>query len=409
MIKAAAWRVTLIAIGAVVALGLVEVAFSLADVAPLSAFYPRSPWENGQDEVVGWSYNPGAEFTYKSRWLDESVRVKINQHGLRDREHAFEKQAGIFRILFLGDSFTTSLERPLEQVWHRLLEARLNETVSQAEVIAAGIQGWGTDQELLYYRHVGYRYRPDLVVVQFYVNDVQDNDVDLDARLGGTLRHEKPYFVLAGDKLALRNFPYKREEAHPASPGPVSWERRVRDFLRDHVRTARFVRLMIAEARYRRPSRFCWKSKVLPSLLMVYAKTYPPEYVQAWKLTLRLMGELRKEVEARGQRFAVVYFPDRWQVLPEAWQETLECWPVAKTMQWDLDRPNRLLGAYLRQEGVAFLDLTPHFRAFLRQSSGRLYLPRDWHFDRDGHALTARVLQEWLARESLVPQQRAPR
>ena len=52
-----------------------------------------------------------------------------------------------------------------------MLEDRLNQTAvagQRFEVIPAGVSGWGTDQQLLWFRKYGVAYQPDLVVLAFF-------------------------------------------------------------------------------------------------------------------------------------------------------------------------------------------------------------------------------------------------
>ncbi|MGH2395811.1 MAG: alginate O-acetyltransferase AlgX-related protein, partial [bacterium] len=117
----------------------------------------------------------------------------------------------------------------------------------------------------------------------------------------------------------------------------------------------------------------------------------------------------RADVTRRGQRFAVVYFPERRQVLKESWSQALKCWPKASALAWDLDKPNRSLEAFLRHEGVSYLDLTPHFRNYVAKTGHTIFFSRDWHIDAEGHRLAARLVNEWLLSEHLVPRPGKPR
>lgn len=268
------------------------------------------------------------------------------------------------------------------------------------------MQAWGTGQQLLYYRHEGYRYDPDVVILQFFQNDVFDNDPNVGRLTRTAGLAGKPRFLLNGDRLELRDFPYRGgffpEELQRAS-GLVD---RIQVELRKRSNAYRLARNTVASmrAQKRRSTPFCYRSEEkIPYELTVYAPTYPMEYTAAWDLTLRLIRELNIEVVKRGQRLAVIYVPDRRQVLPDAWQATLECWPAAKSAQWDLDKPNRRLGDLLRTEGVSYLDLTPQLREYTVRTSSSPYFELDGHFNPEGHRAVATTVYEWLVRERLVP------
>ena len=57
------------------------------------------------DPVLGWVYQPGTYLVKPPHSFSKHV-IYINKHGLRNRDIASDHEAGIRRILILGDSFT---------------------------------------------------------------------------------------------------------------------------------------------------------------------------------------------------------------------------------------------------------------------------------------------------------------
>jgi hypothetical protein len=106
------------------------------------------------------------------------VPVKINSLGFRDpREYAVDKPAGAYRILVLGDSVTFGHGAIYDATYPYLLEQRLRQWRSAVDwqVWNLGVPGYNTSQELAYLQRVGPLYRPDLVIVGFFENDLQDS------------------------------------------------------------------------------------------------------------------------------------------------------------------------------------------------------------------------------------------
>ena len=106
------------------------------------------------------------------------VPVHTNALGFRDsREYAIEKRPGTFRILVLGDSVTFGHGSVAEHAYPLLLEQRLKAWKPGVDwqVWNLGVPGYNTSQELAYLLEVGPAFRPDLVVVGFFGNDVVDN------------------------------------------------------------------------------------------------------------------------------------------------------------------------------------------------------------------------------------------
>jgi hypothetical protein len=131
-----------------------------------------------------------------SGWF-AGVPVRLNRLGLRDsREYALAKKPNTFRILVLGDSVTFGHGSIYEHTYPYLLEGLLRASYPDTDwqVWNAGVPGYNTTQELAYLLDKGATYKPDLVIVGFYNNDVIDNE---DLRSPG---------VIARASSAARNF-----------------------------------------------------------------------------------------------------------------------------------------------------------------------------------------------------------
>src|SRR5439155_5599961 len=82
-----------------------------------------------------------------------------------------------FRILVLGDSVTFGHGSVYEHTYPYLLEQRLKAWNPKIDwqVWNAAVPGYNTSQELAQLLEVGDRFKPDLVVVGFFENDLVDN------------------------------------------------------------------------------------------------------------------------------------------------------------------------------------------------------------------------------------------
>jgi hypothetical protein len=128
-----------------------------------------------------------AQFWHTS--VDGSWKFTTNSKGLRDtREFAYAKPAGTLRVLALGDSHTQGYEVRQDATFSAVLERYLVHHGVRAEVLNAGVSGFGNAEELAYLESEGYRYHPDVVVLGFYGNDYEDN-------------LKSGLFILEGEKL----------------------------------------------------------------------------------------------------------------------------------------------------------------------------------------------------------------
>lgn len=106
------------------------------------------------------------------------VPVHINSLGFRDdREYPVAKGPSTFRILVLGDSVTFGHGSVAEHTYPFLLDQKLKAWRPDVDwqVWNLGVPGYNTSQELAHLLQVGPVYKPDLVVVGFFENDVVDN------------------------------------------------------------------------------------------------------------------------------------------------------------------------------------------------------------------------------------------
>jgi len=122
------------------------------------------------DAELGWRGKPNTSGIFRT--LDFTSKVILNSHGLRSPEIGYEKESSKRRILVLGDSFVWGYGVSAE---HRFTE-KLQVEMADSTVINAGCSGYGTDQELLFFRSEGRRYSADVVAVAVHLrSDVLNN------------------------------------------------------------------------------------------------------------------------------------------------------------------------------------------------------------------------------------------
>jgi lysophospholipase L1-like esterase len=111
-----------------------------------------------EDTLLRYHYRPG---------IDTSSGT-INSHGLWDKEHTIEKPAGVFRIVVLGDSVPNDGSIPFEKRFHQLLEKQL---APKVEIINVSCEGYNSIQEVRLLEKVGLKFKPDMVVLTYVLND----------------------------------------------------------------------------------------------------------------------------------------------------------------------------------------------------------------------------------------------
>ena len=114
------------------------------------------------DPIIDYRYRPST-----THW-EGDIAFQYNSSGFRDEDHSTERTPGVSRIVVLGDSVTEGYGVRLEDSFSAKLRERLGPTV---EVITLGMGGLNSSQEMHLLEQEGLQYRPDMVVVNFVLND----------------------------------------------------------------------------------------------------------------------------------------------------------------------------------------------------------------------------------------------
>ncbi len=131
------------------------------------------------------------------------VDVVINNDGLRNADTELNKAAGTKRILMLGDSITFGWGVPSDQTMSSVMEDMIEAVRGgPVDVINAGVGNYNTSMEVAYFLHKGRLYEPDVVVLNYFINDAEPTPV-----YGNTswiARHSYAYAVVGGAWDGLR-------------------------------------------------------------------------------------------------------------------------------------------------------------------------------------------------------------
>ncbi len=405
-------RIALIGVGVLIPLLLLDVGVRLMGLAPPPEPNPAI-WE--PHPLLGWWHVPYSGGTFHSDYAEFEAEVRINARGLRDREIGYDNPDGAFRVLSLADSFGEALQVNLDETYHKQLEAQLAESMGQpVEVLNAGVGGWGTDQEAIFYLAEGFRYEPEVVLLAFFVrNDAVNNFGPLELERNGGVQ-QKQFFTLspAGELI-----PPPLEAGETAQPAPQSEPSEkpaligAADTLWQYSALYRFLVPYLRDippvVQQLGPSGILGGEAVVraghpttPIPFFVYREPADDQFELAWKLTEAIIAALRDEVENRGAKLAVVLIGAPEQVYSEEWKKTVAGHPNMQLYNWDLNAPNRRLTRFLSQEGIPHLDLLPVFRqAAEKPNTPPLHFQHDQHWTPAGHKLAAEAIHEFLAND----------
>jgi lysophospholipase L1-like esterase len=342
-------NVSLIILSTLFALFLSEMALRIMGFRPMYVSPERDRfWK--YDSLLGWAHEPGQEGIFETPQFRTIVR--INDKGLRDRPHSYERQNNTERILVLGDSFAWGYGIDESERFSQLLEKSLD-----TEVINAGVSGYSTDQELLWYQNEGIKYETDLVILVVAGNDVGDNQRQLVNRV-----YYKPSFVFEEGRLVATGYPVPKTSLQGRFMYSLSQRSALAYFL-----IQRYFDLLSSYSQT--------KANTNHPNMLVFGEGTKSE---PFKLTIALIDEIKNMAESRNAKFMIVA-TDRWWNGPsnENYQDFI---------------------GTLRTEGFLVLDVEalPGFDPEV------MLIPDDGHWSGAGHKFVAAKIRDFIESNQLL-------
>jgi lysophospholipase L1-like esterase len=294
-------------------------------------------------------------------WLHRPYHVQTNSVGLRNTE---EPSDDAFQILAVGDSTTFGIYLANDDTWPAWSESGLRQHYGNARrvsVFNAGIIGYTILDELGYLREKGIYLKPGLVVLGVFENDLSD------------LRREKNGIVQRPhDGIKARALIWLKALARSSALFNVAEE--VKDWMQ---LAAAGVDIRRGESNAtRRPPPW----EVPPDQKDALVKRYK-----------ELFREVTALLRSHDIPLVVVFIPDINKFAASSEME-----PIIREVT--------------TETGTPYLDLTPSVQV-VQDAPERLYLQQrrngvltgNAHMSREGHAVIAQALVDWLIANEFVP------
>lgn len=130
----------------------------------------RGMLQKSLNPLISYELTPNFKGVYAGSY------VSINSQGMRDFEYSTNKSDDTFRIIILGDSFTFGEGVAQDSNYPTLLEKKLNSYIykKKYEVLNFGVSGYNTIQEAELLKNKSLKYNPDLVIVGYFIDDVEE-------------------------------------------------------------------------------------------------------------------------------------------------------------------------------------------------------------------------------------------
>tara|TARA_B110000444_G_scaffold247965_1_gene271259 strand:- start:456 stop:1619 length:1164 start_codon:yes stop_codon:yes gene_type:complete len=326
-----------------------------------------------------FTFRPKPGFSEVVQRTERVVRWDINSRGLRDNEIAYEKPSDTFRILGLGDSFTFGFHVEQEETFLHQLELLLNQQdvlastlgLERFQTINMGVGGHGMVAAQHMLQQEGLKYSPDMILTAVFVgNDVGESLAEFDRResLAGASSQN-------GEAISW---------IYDSEGKPLSW--RVLKFLGANLHSYVFLttRLNMLMVRYK-------MVKVNEATIDILRKQQGEAMPAGWLRLQEALLAIQTTSRTLGLQNLVLIIPLRHQVDEEEWQTLSEAYQL-DTESFSLDQPQQILGEFLQQQNIDYIDLLPLFRT----SEQNAYYAKDPHFNALGHRITAEALNQYL-------------
>jgi hypothetical protein len=343
------------------------------------------------DETLGWRSVPHSRYRL---WSPEyEIEVENNALGFRGPEPSELDNLGDCRILVIGDSFVQGLTVSYENSFGHVAEAEIERTTGRAcSVISAGVEGFNTAQEHLFLERELAAYRPSLVVLFFFYNDIWCN-----VALRGCDNLGADSLVA----LKAESTEYAIEVLLPAAlqPGrPLGWAA----WLAERSRLVHLLTGLLAgvpEARETPgdvPLRSDLFMRPLADRFRVFKRELDRDVEIAWSVTESYLVQMASlVVEGLGARFAVFHVPLRESIQLEEWEFAARIHDL-EAEEWSFTGVEERLREVCTRNGLDCLFAADRFRAASGQRRS-LYFRNDPHWNASGHHLVGRMLAEhWL-------------
>lgn len=312
-------------------------------------------------EKFGFDHIPNAAAHYKSK--EYNIPISINSQGQRDNEYQLQKAEKTYRIAIIGDSYTEGLQVPLDATAAKKLEAKLSQDAPNYEVINFSVSGFGIDQKYLYTKYKILNYKPDMIILFFSANDLDDLLRD------GTEIYQ--------DKIIFNSNIRQEGNTYP-----------IKNILRKlHIFNFIYEKI---------PTRALQGSgQGIPLEYLLYQGIENEQISKYLNLSESLILESAYLAWDNNAAFLLVIGADRVQTNQQRTQAFIEQYNVD---HFDGGFINQKISTFAAKNNISYLDLLPIFQK--RYNNQELFFQFDGHWNSNGHELVAQALYEVISNKN---------
>ena len=338
------WRETLLLVGALFIGGLMGESFlRMIDHPWAQPFVDANEWQE-PSEMLGFTMAPN----FQGRGpLD--IWVETNSQGFRDDgEHSWAPPPNTLRILGLGDSFTFGWGMSLSESFLKKLEGNLKaKTGRNIETINSGVPGWNLNHYYVYYKEIGVRYSPHVVLLTMFWNDIPRA---IQEKIPASSTHQKGWKHRGGIFYRSYLFNFAKSFSH---------------YIRQKNQFKRIDYMHSIPARIDILKRDKW---------WLLTDRHPEATQVSTQILRTLLSRIQQLSKQHDGRLVAMFIPD-----------------VAQIHHPEVQFLNKVLAQTTEQLNIPFIDMTQIFESSPDPTS-YYYWPRDFHTNAKGHEKIAETL-----------------
>lgn len=326
-------------------------------------------------EVLGWGERPSlkahARYGYhlspnkitRLRWLSYDYTVEANALGFPGPLYDEKKPDAVYRIMVTGDAFESAEGVNTQDAWPRLLEEKLNSKRGiETQVLNFSITGWGPNQYAAVIADYAPKFKPDIIIVGFFVNEFFDVNTNND-EFRNSIGFQKP--SQSGVKSYIRLSHLR------------AWIKiNIVDYLKELIRNKP------------NPSGYFFGN-----FYALERKNYKSMADNAVLIEERLNTIVQTAQETQA-RLLVVLVPCAVQVCSPA---ILKYYPknldLSDSGRFDLDQPQRLFKKLCEKLNIPFIDFRDSLTKMREMAT---YQPKNMHWTESGHKVVAQHVSQYL-------------
>ena len=300
------------------------------------------------------------------RYNNYDYVLSTNSLGFTSPEYELsDKDWNTKRIFLSGDAFSMPEGLEYNKSYAHLLEEKLKAGFpdNEIQVFNAAVTGYGPNEEALQLKKFMGKVQPDLVILQFFVNEYEEIHLSPEERL-----HD----------IGFRKKTSLREKLFLSSQLPVQYTLLLKKWLG------------IPDNAYR----------YLKSMAYLYERN-ADLYSEA---SVKLMKDKLKEISDlcifNKAELLLMYVPSQLEVLKP---EQIDYYPyhidLSDTVNYSFDLPREITKRICEENGIFFTDITNRLKQNKFQP---VYFSKSWHWNEEGHKEASDFLYEQIKNNQLL-------